>query len=72
MPDLTNLFPLGIEEAATSPASAAVGEAESIPNDLIDYVTPPSKKVIVVPVRYSAAKKGTPMPYDLAAADEEQ
>jgi hypothetical protein len=72
MPDLANPFPFGIEEAGTSPAVASSARAESIPNDMVDYVTPPPKKVIVVTVRYSEAKKGTPMPYDLAAADEEQ
>ncbi|HBI42530.1 MAG TPA: hypothetical protein DDY78_06685 [Planctomycetales bacterium] len=71
MPDLANPVPLRIEEAGTSPAVAPAG-AESISNDLIDYITPPPKNVIVVDVRYSEAKKGKPMPYDLTDADEEQ
>ena len=72
MPNLANPFPLGIEEAGTSPAVAPPAGAESIPNDMVDYITPPPKNVIVVDVRYSEAKKGAPMPYDLADADEEQ
>jgi hypothetical protein len=65
MPDLANPVPLRIEEAGTSPAVAPSAGAESIPNDMVDYITPPPKNVIVVTVRYSEAKKGTPMPYDL-------
>jgi len=68
MPDLANPVTLRVEEAGVCPPSAG---AESIPNDLMDYVTPPPKNVLVVAVRYGEAKKGTPMPYDLADADEE-
>jgi hypothetical protein len=71
MPDLANPFPLRIEEAGASPAVAPSVPAESFPNDLMDYVTPPPKNVLVVTVRYGEAKRGTPMPYDLPAADEE-
>ena len=57
----------GIRPNAGAPPSAA----ESDLNELTDYITPPPKNVLVVAVRYSEAKKGMPMPYDLPAADEE-
>jgi len=72
MPDLANPVPLRVEDAGISPAVAPLAKTESIPNDVVSYITPPPKKVVVVAVQYSEAQKGTPMPYDLAAADEEQ
>ncbi len=67
MPDLANPVSSSIQEAGESPAVAPAAAAESIPHDLMEYVTPPSKKVLVVPVRYGEAKRG--MPYDLTDAD---
>jgi hypothetical protein len=72
MPDLANPVSPSVQEAGASPAVAPSAGAESIPNELMDYVTPPPKNVLVVTVRYGEAKKRTPMPYDLAASDEEQ
>jgi hypothetical protein len=69
MSDLTNAVSLGLEQVGKLPVAAPAGD-ESIPNDIADYVTPPPKKVIVVEVRYSEAKKGAPMPYDLADGHE--
>ena len=70
MPDLTNPVPLRLKESGPMPAPQP-SEAESDLNELTDYITPPPKNVLVVAVRYSEAKKGVPMPYDLPAADEE-
>jgi hypothetical protein len=69
--NLTNSIPVRLEEANASLAATPPVGAELILNDLTDYVTPPSKKVVVVPVRYGEAKKGAPMPYDLPATDNE-
>lgn len=70
MPEPANSVPLGLEGAAKAPAVAPAAD-ESAANDLTDYVTPPPKKVIAVAVRYGEARKGAPMPYDLAGTDEE-
>jgi hypothetical protein len=70
MPEPTNSVPLGLEGAGKAPAVAAAGD-EPTPTDLADYVTPPPKKVIAVAVRYGEARKGAPLPYDLAGTDEE-
>src|SRR5690349_7858324 len=47
MPELTNSVPLGLE-AGQSPAVGPAAGDESMANDVVDYVTPPPKKVIAV------------------------
>ncbi len=69
MPDFANAVPLSLEDMGKSPAPPAV-ESDSISTDVLDYVTPPPKKVILVDIRYCEATKGAPMPYDLADMDE--
>ena len=71
MPEPANSVPLGLEEAGKPPAVAPAAGDEPTPNDLADYVTPPPKTVFAVAVRYGEARKGAPLPYDLAGADEE-
>jgi hypothetical protein len=71
MPEPANSVPLGIVDTGQSPAVAPPAGDEPAPDDLADYVTPPPKKVIAVAVRYGEARKGTPLPYDLADTDEE-
>jgi hypothetical protein len=70
MPEPANSVPFRFEEAGKPPAVASAGD-EPTSNDLADYVTPPPKKVIAVAVRYCEARKGAPLPYDLAGVDEE-
>jgi hypothetical protein len=70
MPEFANPVPLGLEEAGRSPPAAPVAE-EPIREDLLDYVTPPPRKVITVAVRYGEVRKGLPLPYDLAEVDAE-
>lgn len=71
MSELADSVPPGHEETGRLPAVAPAAGDESTPNGTVDYITPPSKKVIAVAVRYCRPTKGTPMPYDLAAADDE-
>ena len=71
MPEPANSVPLGIAGAGKPPAVAPPVGDESIPDDVLDYVTPPPKKVSTVAVRYGEARKGSPMSYDLPGADEE-
>ena len=54
-----------------NPDAALAAGGESMPIDVVDYLTPPPKKGIAVAVQYGEARKGAPLPYDLAGADEE-
>jgi hypothetical protein len=70
MPELSNSGSSDLQEAG-GPLSTVPAEDGAILKGIVDYITPPSKRVITVTVRYSAARKGAPMSYELAQADEE-
>jgi hypothetical protein len=70
MSELANSVRLG-PEAGQPPAVAPAEGDESTAADVVDYVTPPPKRLIVVAVRYGDVRKGAPLPYDLAGADDE-
>ncbi len=71
MPELASSVLPKLGGEGGSQAGAPAAAAEPTPEGAVEYVTPPPKRVITVAVRYSEARKGVPMPYDLAAADEE-
>jgi hypothetical protein len=69
MPDLTSALALDLEESGITPPVSLATESELIP-DVVDYIAPPPKKVMVVAVCYGEAIKGAPLPYDLPEADD--